>query len=190
MRKRILFHVLLACLSAISLAQSDSFSLLKTFKKGEEVRYAIHNVIQADGVEPESSAVTSRKIIEASKAGYTVEVTTKYTDGQAASYTAKYGPRGEFKSVNGSDQQYRTYALKAFISPQQPVKIGDSWTYVGPSDLERGIQGFKSDYKLVGKEKLDGAEALKVTWSGKETTGGLPAVVKAEAWLDPRRLLC
>lgn len=77
----------------------------------------------------------------------------------------------------GGKQSVKNYFREVFTDlPQKPVKIGDTWTSKEErTEPQGGMQVhmvMNANHKLLGYEKVDGMECLKIETKGKGTLDG------------------
>lgn len=79
-------------------------------------------------------------------------------------------------------------ALKFPILSEKPVKVGDSWSTANIDTMDQMggkiIVTSDVEYKVVGKEKKNGTDCLKMTFNGKSTTEGKGVVQGMEFFID------
>ena len=79
-------------------------------------------------------------------------------------------------------------ALKFPMLSEIPVKVGDSWSTVNIDTVNQmgGKIVVTSDvvYQVIGKEKKNGTDCLKMTFTGKSTTEGKGVVQGMEFFID------
>lgn len=98
-----------------------------------------------------------------------------------------YRPTGQpigYVGPAASGAALRFGLLNALLSPDAPVAVGASWTVDLKADEKQGTRAVKASYKLVGPDKLDATEALKVEAEVIES-GDDGATCKATYWVDP-----
>ncbi len=73
------------------------------------------------------------------------------------------------EEIGGGVRQQR---MNAFIFPEKPIKIGDSWSQDFPADKELNLQSSKAKWTLVGSEQKLGYDTWKITnvWAEMDDT--------------------
>ncbi|MDX2066703.1 MAG: hypothetical protein SFX74_13285 [Fimbriimonadaceae bacterium] len=98
-----------------------------------------------------------------------------------------YRPNGQpigYVGPAASGAALRFGILNALLAPDAPVASGASWTVEVKPDEKLGTRAAKASYKLIGTEKLDSTDALKVEAEVVES-GDDGASCKATYWVDP-----
>lgn len=112
----------------------------------------------------------------------------KLEDGDMKPKIEKYNAKGEViehDKGDTDDDDAPTAALDqaGYIAPpEKPVKKGDKWSYKFPA--EKNKPAAKSDYEVLGVEKLGPFEVVKIKVSFKQTEGSQPVTAEGTVSLD------
>jgi len=184
-------------LAVLSLAAGDGISLKRTQKVGAVHKYKQEGKFEVGGQQIDYQSKSTQKIVKvADDGGYVEEsVSSDVTiNGQeppgggaaAVTTTTKFSAKGEILEVKGENidaTAYRFANLSIFITPENEVKAGDSWTYEIKEDNKTGAVAAKATFTLVGEDKVGSVDAYKVKFSIKEN-GTDGAASEGTAWLD------
>lgn len=91
---------------------------------------------------------------------------------QDSSWTASISPTGSIKKIVGAEDDYRRMLMPfAFIYPEKPVNVGDSWTSAGSVE---GISetDWTFEAKVEKNEMTQGRDTLRVATKLKEKSAG------------------
>lgn len=69
----------------------------------------------------------------------------------------------------------RQQRMNAFVFPEKPIKVGDSWTKEFPADKELNLQSSKAKWTLVGSEEKLGYDTWKISnvWSEMDSPNAM-----------------
>jgi hypothetical protein len=190
-----------AAVAALSLASfalaAQGFLIKRTPKEGDVARYKITADIALAGVEVNFSATEESKVTKVEENGnYTSEsrqFNTKVVIAgqeqdipeQGASRST-YNSRGEMVGYQGPDESggaWRLAVLNGFYMPEKAVNVGDTWTYEIKADSKKGTVDAKATFKVLGEEKVDTEDTVKIE-SNVSETGNDAASIKATYWLS------
>lgn len=103
--------------------------------------------------------------------------------------TITFGPLREVIDIQGKGVNLSTYRM-AYSStlqiPEKPIKIGEKWSVDFKPNTKVNFVGGKANYELLGLEKLNSSDALKLKWNYKEAGETSPIIAEGTAWLDPK----
>lgn len=122
-----------------------------------------------------------------SDAKMTVEGEVRTSPDQAP-LTHRYSPRGVLLSLKGNSTGSAAYRqsilLGQVIAPEQPVKLGATWTETLKGDPKLGTNDTKVEFKALQLESVGGLETVRLTRTAEEVTGPKPAKVVETVWLN------
>ena len=190
-----------ALASVTSIAQDDAFSLKPTVKKDDVFTYKVVGQFDVQGQTADFTAKFTQKVVDVTDTQYKVE--QKQSDphvqvgGQeypmnddSPAVTALYKVSGELVELKAPDDKYttadayRAAALETLLTPEKPVKIGDSWSYKTDAVANKWKKT-QVDFKVEGVEKIGTFDCVKVSFTGKELEGGDEAAAeKGNLWLS------
>jgi hypothetical protein len=190
----------LVALSAVAFAAVDGFSVKRTPKEGQTIKYAMEGSVDMQGQTITIKGVVQEKVVKVSAEGFGVEqnqIESKVIlpDGnemdmpQGGATITNYKPNGELVDIKGSSEDatsYRMATLGLLIEPGKMVNIGDKWTHEIKSDTKTGVAAATAEYTLVAEEKVGNYDTLKVKAVVKETEGSEPASSEGFVWLDKK----
>jgi len=196
MNLRISAVVATIAVAAISLAAYDGFSLKRTLKAGDVLKYKQTGKFDIQGQQFEFEAVATEKIVKVEDNGSYVQNEStgdmkingmEVPPGQGApgASTTTYSPKGEITEIKTEQMDANTYRfanMALFILPENDVKAGDTWTYEVKADEKKGIVAAKAKYTFVGEEKVGKDDCLKVK-SNVTETGSSPASSDGTVWI-------
>lgn len=107
----------------------------------------------------------------------TTDVLVVHPDGTLASYKSAEGEAQARDSV-------RLIEATSVVFPQQPVGVGDSWSYTYQPNDKLGIRTGKADFKIDGEETVASADTFRVELSFTETFGEHPITAKGTLWVE------
>jgi len=186
--------VLLTCLGAAS-HDDDSYSLIWKPTENQELRYELSTEMNADGHKLILKNDLHLKVTKiASNGDYTVETTQKNAraevDGkeekmpdnpdekpQVEVYNAK-GDKISKDEDSGEELDEMGVLLNSvgdFSAPEKPVKKGDKWTEEIKADSKTKVKAAKVSFEVLGTDKVDGYDVVKLSMSYKQTEGSKPA---------------
>ncbi len=192
--------------SALAWVQDPTYGLLWKPKEGQDFTYSIKVESSASDTKVEFGAELGMKVVKVEPNGdYTIESVFKHPtvtingeeqkiddEPEARSETEKYNARGERIDTDKDkpdDSESDPFGsaiadVMDFIAPEKAVKIGDKWTREIPGNDKKGKRPAKVEYKLEGAEKVGDANALKITFTYKETEGEKPVTSEGTYYLD------
>ncbi|MER3496733.1 MAG: hypothetical protein C4320_08190 [Armatimonadota bacterium] len=165
---------------------------------GEELKYSIKANLEVAGTEAVLNGTQVEKTIDVDKdGGYTLE--SRLVDGKvefagqsmdippAPATVTVYKKDGSVKEIRGDSVEagaYRSANLTSAFFPDKDLKIGDEWTNEQKANSSSGAVAFKSTFKLVADEKVNGIDSYKITSVTKESEGDTPASAEGTTWLE------
>lgn len=177
----------------------DTYSLRWTPKEGDTATYLMKGDLQLNVGDATLTSKTVQKVIKVAADGsYSVQFTPQdgavVYQGQSLPMGRKisintYKADGEVISVTGEDTNaasVRFANLSEFRRPQNPLKIGDTWTYDIKADSKTGVVAVHTSGKLVDAEKYNNLDALKVTLTSEEGNVANPGSIDATYLIDQK----
>lgn len=179
----------------------DTYSLKPTMKVGDVLKLKVAGELDLGGQSIQYKALVTSKVLTSDDKSYSVEqlqsdvniVVGGQDMGNAGQepqpVTFTYDNRGVITGIKATDDRmtgadaYRASALETFYVPENPVKMGDSWTYKSDK-VENKWNALQIDYKLVAAEKVGSTDTLKIEFKAKETSG--TAGQEGTVWLDAK----
>lgn len=93
-----------------------------------------------------------------------------------------------YKSIsNGHDDsktQIRLYIATSPIFTDKSLAAGDKWNREIKSDSDLGLRAAKTDYEVVGLEKIGGVDTVKIKMAYQETEGSSPLTCNGTLWIE------
>ncbi len=199
-RASILIGAAVLAIAAAAYA-ADGFNLKRVPKVDQTYTYRLKAVTEVQGVKAEFVSTVVEKVTEVKEDGsFSIEETQKdatilFGDSEmpvADQVTViRCKPNGrvtELKAVKpdsiGGDE-YRVSNLTSFIVEKDAYKAGDKWEVKIEEDKEKGVVPITQQYEVLGQEKVNGIECVKVKVIAKETEGADPASAESTVWIDP-----
>jgi hypothetical protein len=110
-------------------------------------------------------------------------------DKSKATYTIR--SNGELKSFKSDKDQkeqdklaVRMLVSQSPVFSDKPVGVGDKWSQEYKDNDDLGIRAAKADYEVLGMEKVNGVDTVKVKMTFKENGGGTPLTVTSTLWIE------
>jgi|GEM_PF-3235722 len=192
-----LFIVLGLAIAAFALAQ-DTFTLKRVAKEGEVLKYTLSADADFGGQKINISGIITDTITKVeADGGYSVESVqsdTKIKFGdqempmdQESKQVTKFSPTGlvlELKGEQTDPGSYRMANMNVLLTPPSNVKVGDKWSWEAKADGKTGSLASKTDYEVLGVEKVSGVDTVKISMTFTETEGSEKASMKATAWIE------
>ena len=196
--KALKFGGIALLLAAASAYAIDGVVLKYGYKKDSVTKVRIKGTIEVQGMEVTINMINQSKVMDIADDGtVTLEdgmVEGKVTfGGQEMDIPGQTGtkvimkPNGEVKKIIGDDVTagtYRVQNLMGFVPPTEAVSVNSKWSKVAATDKETMAPGYKSDYTIVGEEKIDGTDTFKIQYKTIETDGTDPASIEGTVWID------
>lgn len=104
--------------------------------------------------------------------------------------TTVYNPDGTIKEIRGQGDantlasEYRMAALSSLIDAAKPLSVGDTWNYNFKADPKTGAVDAVATYKVIGEEKVDTFDTIKLHVTVKESGGSDGASSEGDWWID------
>ena len=118
----------------------------------------------------------------------TVSTVISHADGTLASYKLSTG------DADGGKSQARIRNAITPIFSSKPIGVGDKWTIETKENPELGLENARADYEVLGAEKLNGVDCLKVKMVYHETSSKSPlsSTSTSTLWIREvfRRYVC
>jgi len=188
-----------ATLAAFAPAQEE-FNLKMQVKEGDTYKYRFTMELTFGDQSAVITMSMTNKVVKVDTDGNIViestsgEGSVKFGDQEMPlppSPTTKttYKPNGMPVKVEGGDNPnspLRMARLTSGVFADKPVKIGDKWSV--ESKPEGNTPGLKAEYELVGKERVNDIETLKIKLTVKEVgekVEGGASTMSGHIWLDP-----
>lgn len=188
----------LVALSAYALAAVQGYSLKRTPKAGDALKYRLKVNMDLGGQAATMSALVTEKVTAVDPTGnFTVQADQSQLDvklgdqpipapEQSSPEVSVYAPNGDIVEIKGNDVQpafYRMATLSVFLAPDKPVAVGDTWSHDFPADPKTGRVAAHGDFKVLGEEKVGAVDTLKVQATIKET-GADGASTDCTYWIN------
>jgi hypothetical protein len=197
----------LLTIAGISCLAQDKVMLTYKAKKGQVIRYktdgsltmeAGGNKVDLDIKQVEkdtitdvsaSGDITTESITESeettvngekapSEEDKTVSTVISHADGSLVSYKLSTG------DADGAKSQARIRNSLTPIFTSKPVGVGDKWTIETKENAEIGLEDAKAEYEVLGVEKLNGVDCLKVKMVYHETKAKSPLSSTSTLWIE------
>lgn len=194
-QRRIWSFLMVASLSALSLAWTQEYTLRVNVKEGETYKYKMTMDIDFGGQPVVFSATLINKVVKVDSEGnYTIESTqenglVKFGDQEMPAPAGPptkttFRPNGSLLKMEGEN----TPAAGSFSNmnfPDKPVKVGDKWEHeYQPSKESPKI---KVEYEVVGVEKVNEIDTLKIKVKGKSLDESqMPMSFDGHTWVDTK----
>ena len=94
---------------------------------------------------------------------------------------------GEVKEIKGDDVSeatYRVQNLMGFVLPTEAVQVGSTWNKDVTANKDTKAPAYKSTYKIVAEETIDGIATFKIDYKNFESEGSDPASMAGTMWVD------
>lgn len=167
----------LAIAAAVLLSpiQEESFALRWKPTQGKKLSYLYEFEFNDPKAAMKMTATLETAVQSAGSTGYITKTVSKNAvitlagqeirDERANPVVAQFGVRGDIlKIIEGKTDAgaYEIGRFNKFISPENPVKVGESWDYTYPA-IERTAPSHKVSFKLVEVKMGPIAKMAKVT---------------------------
>lgn len=186
---------------AADAAQTATYSLKRVVTKGGKIKYKLTADVDGGGTQVNVRSTVTEEVQDIKDNGdYVIKSSQTETvatvNGQEfppepdAGNVITYNALGDvldikaLASVVGSSE-WRLANLGLLRAPDQPVKVGDAWTYKIAGKSQAGVDAI-ADYKLLATEKIGDRLTLKISAKIKETTGSAPASSDGTVWVDAK----
>lgn len=187
--------LILIAFAALAIAQG--VSLARRPKANEETRYRTTLRLKEANMAVVIEGDWREKIVRVgADGGWTVEQALtgvsidiggqKITTEDSTLTTVEYLPDGLIKTFSRDRAKLDDLRLARAVivpMPAEPVASGREWTKLGAADLDSKAPAILYRMKLVGTERVQGVEALKVQMSTAEQSGDRPMTVEGHSWL-------
>jgi len=197
-RTRTLFAAgTLFAVAALAVAAQDGWTLKRTPKEGEEMKFRLKASIDFSGTEITMTGLVVEKTLKVDADGtYTVQSEQRETKVSFAGQEMEppsqgpsvsvYRANGEVVEIRGpetSPASYRMANLNNLFTPDKPVKVGESWTKEIKADSKTGAVDATATYKVVAEEKVGTLDTLKIEGKASEK-GGEAASADFTIWVN------
>ena len=150
---------------------------LKQVEKDTIVDVSASGDITIDSVtESEEMTVNGEKA--PSEEDKTVTSSVSHADGTLVSYKLSSGEKDEAKS----QARIRTALTPVFST--KPVGMGDKWTIEIKSNPELGLEDSRSYYEVLGPDKVNGVDCIKIKMIYRETSAKSPLSSTSTIWVE------
>ncbi len=193
------FVSLVVCSASLSAAYAgQAYDLKRVAKIGEAIKYRATADFVVQGQKISASWMQTDKVVKIDDQGNIVTESTQSefkVGGQeigqqdAPVTTATTKPNGEIVELKGDRIDSKTYRLanmNVLRTPDQPVKVGDKWSYEVKPDVKTGSVKGRADYEALAEEKVAGFTTLKIKWTYKEADGPNGASTDGIAWISTK----
>jgi hypothetical protein len=132
--------------------------------------------------------ITMEKEEESSEV--TIEGQAVPSDDNKTKETIVIRPNGElvsYKSTAEPEQAKiaaRLYAASSVIFSDKPVGVGDKWTHETKANDEIGVRAGKAEYEVLGFEKYNGVDAVKIKMIYQEAEGSPAMNARGTFWVE------
>jgi hypothetical protein len=200
MRHVLLLAVVATSIGGASAGAPQTYSLKRVAKIGDTAKYRLSMDVAFGDMQFKMTSTSTVKVVRVDEDG---TVTTQTSQGEykikikgvademtapdSEPTTAARKANGELVSLNGDRidaSSYRLDNLNAFHAPDNPVKVGDRWTFDSKGNTATGAVAGKAEFELLGIERVGPYEAAKVRWTYQETEGPTPATSEGTVWID------
>lgn len=192
----------LAAMTAMASAQdAATFSLKRVVKVGDSINFKLQADLDIAGGTATFTADVNEKVVsvqpngdydvESNQSNAKVNFNGQEMDApQGGPQTTTYNANGEILDIKGEQADQpgarRVANLGIVKSPDQPVKVGDTWTYKIDADSKTGAVAATAEYKVEDAEKVGDRDTVKVSYTVKETEGSDPASNQGATWFDAK----
>lgn len=197
---RILGLVAIAATFAVAALAADGYSLKRTAKSGDVLKYKYSADVDFGGQSATVTFTTTDKVVkvedngnisteskqENMKVSFGGQEMTPEDQPARTSVTKPNGAIVEIKGDGVDSSAYRFSNMSSVQAPENPVKVGDKWTYEIKADAKTGAVAAKGDGEVLAEEKVGDIDCLKVKWSYKETEGADAASSEGTAWISKK----
>ncbi len=135
------------------------------------------NVVSEHITESSDASINGNKLPEGNEPKSTTTITVR-PDGSLLSYKTSGKEPGETKT------QARLYAVGTSVFSDKPVGIGDKWTHQFKADSDIGIHEAKADFEVLGFEKMNGIETVKIKMEYAETDATPAIAAHSTIWVE------
>jgi len=108
----------------------------------------------------------------------TISTVISHADGTISSYKLSTG------DADGAKSQARIHSALTPVFVAKPVGVGDKWTIETKENPDIGLEDSKAEYEVIGAEKLNGVDCLKIKMTYKETTMKSPLSATSTFWIE------
>lgn len=135
-----------------------------------------------------SGEITLEKEEEASEV--TIEGQAVPSDNEKTKETLVIRPNGELLSYKSTAQpeqakiSARLYAASSVIFSDKPVGVGDKWTHETKANEEIGVRAGRAEYEILGFEKYNGIDAVRIKMTYQETEGSPAMSARGTFWIE------
>ena len=176
----------------------DGVVLKYVYKKDAVTKTRIKGSLEIQGTEVSINMVNQVKVKEIAEDG-TVTLEDGLLEGKASVGGQEFDipsqganivvmkPNGEVKEIRGdniNEESYRLQNLMSFVPPTEEVKVGFKWKRELAANKDTKAPAFKSEYNIVGEEKVDGTDTFKIEYKTAETEGTEPASIEGTMWVS------
>lgn len=185
---------------AVAAYAADSFSLKRTAKVGDTLKYKYSADVDFGGQAATISFTTVDKVTKVEDNGNISteskqenmkisfggqEMTPEDRPGSTTTTKAS-GEIVEIKGDGVDGNAYRFGNMSGIRAPEKPVAVGDKWSYEIKADAKTGAAAGKGEGEVLAQEKVGDYDCLKVKWNYKETEGADAASSEGTAWINTK----
>lgn len=135
------------------------------------------NIVFELVTESTEASVNGNKLPESNEPKSTTVITIS-AKGSLISYKTSGKEPAETKS------QARLFPVGTPIFSDKPVGIGDKWSHVFKADSDIGIHDAKADFEVLGMEKMNGIDTVKIKMEYAETDTTPAIVAHSTIWVE------
>jgi hypothetical protein len=180
--------------SASNITQEMMGKEMKIKAESNSITRIVVDDVKKDGSAELMVSADSMKVFSSTPMGDTSIIMKDIIGKRTKITTSKFGKpenREIIDSIKLTGRAAGASQRESIRFPQlagKSIKIGENWTATTTDSVnEMGgtiVVNGTYDYKLVGKEKKNGTECLKITFSGKTATEGKASIQGMEFFID------
>lgn len=188
----------IAAIATAALA-ADTFSLKRTAKLGEEIKFRFNAELAFGDIKIKIRGLNREKVVKVEEDG-TITIETVQSEVVISTPDGDSPQSEEAKSTTAyaADRTVKTYTMEGsedvssstrlaivstIVTPKEPVAVGATWT----ADLKangKGTYPAKGEYKILGEEKVGKWDTVKVQIKVVETEGTEKTECSGTVWLN------
>jgi hypothetical protein len=138
-----------------------------------------------------SGDVTLEQETESTELTFNGQKAPPRDDSNKDKVTIQIHPDGSLISYKSADSEAdkskmgaRLYGALNPVFTDKAVGTGDKWSHEFKADADMGLHAAKGDYEILGFEKLNGADTVKVKISYQESDSSPPLGVNGTIWIE------
>ncbi|RYG45091.1 hypothetical protein EON79_13415, partial [bacterium] len=188
----------IALTALASAAAVQGFTIKRTPKEGEQIKYRMKANIEIPGAQATLEGLVTEKTIKIDADGtYTIEASQSELKAMIGDnelpipstppQIVVYKPGGQIGEIRGESidgSAYRMALLNGFFEPEKPVALNETWTREFPADAKLGTVAAKAEFKIVGEEKFGNYDTLKISANITEVGNSEPGSNVGTFWIN------